>query len=362
MSSRTRKRDVSTHNSPLSSTIPPASKRYAARAGFTLIELLVVIAIIAVLIALLLPAVQQAREAARRSQCKNNLKQIGLAIHNYHDISDRIPMGYIDTATVTNATTQDGGWSWSAQILAQLDQANLFNQFDFRFHPHGKLANEAGNTLAGTTPLSVFSCPSDIKPNTRKSGSSDPNATSTANGVVDAVATTSYVGNSGPFNANFCDQSSPGYQSVRSVGAFRVNLSLRFRDFTDGLSNTLLVGETHWNQTRNNLLYGSVQNGGGADCTDLSEFRTNPYNHLRSTNTFLNATAAQYPVKYFTAFASMHTGGAHFLMGDGSVRFITQSIQNTSTNFNDPGVTANGPYGLYQQLSAIADGQVVGEF
>ncbi|WP_437200712.1 DUF1559 family PulG-like putative transporter [Planctomicrobium sp. SH664] len=332
------------------------------KSGFTLIELLVVIAIIAVLIALLLPAVQQARDAARRSQCKNNLKQIGLAIHNYHDAFDRVPIGYIDTATVTNAATEDGGWSWAAQILPQLDQATVFNQFDFRFHPHGKLTNEEKNTVAGATSLGVFNCPSDLKPPTRKSGSSDPTATSTANGVVEAAATSSYVGNSGPFNAKFCDQANPAYQSPRSVGAFRVNIGLRFRDFTDGLSNCMLVGETHWDQTRNNLLYGSVQNGGGADCTDLSEFRTNPYNHMRSTNTFLNATIEKYPNKYFTAFASMHVGGAHFLMGDGSVRFITQSIENTSTNFDDAGVSADGPYGLYQRLSAIADGQTIGEF
>ena len=332
------------------------------RPAFTLIELLVVIAIIAILIALLLPAVQQAREAARRSQCRNNLKQLGLAIHNYHDLFDRMPIGYIDTATPTNAATQDGGWSWAAQILPQLDQAPLFNQFNFRVHPHGKLANETGNTIAGATPLAVYTCPSDVKPNTRKSGSSDPTATSTANGVVEAAATSSYVGNSGPFNAQFCDQAVPGYQSVRSVGAFRVNLGLRLRDFTDGLSNSMLVGETQWNQTRNNLLYGSVQNAGGADCTDLSEYRTNPYNHLRSTNTFMNATAVVYPNKYFTAFASVHIGGMHVLMGDGSVRFLSEYIDNTSTNFTDPGITANGPYGLYQRLSAIADGQPVGDF
>lgn len=357
MTSSTCRDDVSVHCSSLTTSI-----RRGCRRGFTLIELLVVIAIIAVLISLLLPAVQQAREAARRSQCKNNLKQIGLAMHNYHDNFGRLPMGYTDTATVTNAATEDGGWSWAAQILPQLDQSALFNQLDFRFHPHGNLANEAGNTAAGTTPLQVFSCPSDVKPTTRKSGSSDPAATSTANGVVPAAATSSYVGNSGPFNANFCDQTTPGYQSVRAVGAFRVNMGLGFQSFTDGLSNSLLVGETHWNQTRNNLLYGSVLNGGGADCTDLSEFKTNPYNHLRSAATNMNATAIRYPSKYFTAFASMHVGGSHFLMGDGSVRFISDNIENTGTNFTDPGVTPNGPYGLYQRLAAIADGQTLGEF
>jgi prepilin-type N-terminal cleavage/methylation domain-containing protein len=356
MASTARRDDVSAHRS---SSL--ATKR-RIRLGFTLIELLVVIAIIAVLISLLLPAVQQAREAARRSQCKNNLKQIGLAMHNYHDVFSRLPIGFVDTATATASATEDGGWSWAAQLLPQLDQVPLFSSFDFRFHPHGTLANEAGNTAAGATSLQVFSCPSDVKPSTRKSGTSDPAATSTANGVVPAAATSSYVGNAGPFNANFCDQASPGYQSVRSVGAFRVNMGLGFQSFTDGLSNCMLVGETHWMQTRNNLLYGSVMNAGGADCTDLTEFKTNPYNHLRSTNTNMNATLLRYPSKYFTAFASMHIGGSHFLMGDGSVRFISDNIENTGTNFNDPGVTANGPFGLYQRLSAIADGQPLGEF
>jgi prepilin-type N-terminal cleavage/methylation domain-containing protein/prepilin-type processing-associated H-X9-DG protein len=354
--------DALVRDSFRNSTTRRAAEQRVRRGGFTLIELLVVIAIIAVLVAILLPAVQQAREAARRSQCRNNLKQLGVAIHNYHEIFGLMPIGYVDTATVSNAATQDGGWSWASQILPQLDQASLFDRFDFRFHPHGNLPPEAGNTLAGATHLAVFACPSDVKPMTRKSGSSDPAATSTANGVVPAVATSSYVGNSGPFNAQFCDQAIPGYQSPRSVGAFRVNVGLSFRDFTDGLSNSMLVGETHWSQTRNNLLYGSVQNAGGADCTELTEYRTNPYNHLRSTNTTMNATAAVYPAKYFTAFASTHSGGANFLMGDGSVHFLSENLENTSTNFTDPGVTANGPYGLYQRLSAIADGRPLGEF
>ncbi|SFH59707.1 DUF1559 domain-containing protein [Planctomicrobium piriforme] len=334
------------------------------KTGFTLIELLVVIAIIAILIALLLPAVQQAREAARRSSCKNNLKQMGLALHNYHDIYNRLPMGYIDTSTDSKAKTEDGGWSWQAMVLPQLDQANLYTKFDFNAHPHGKLAPEIGNTAAGANPLDVFSCPSDVKDPTRKSGNSSPTATSTANGIVPAVATSSYVGVLGPFDALLCDQSSPAtnpaFISPRAIGPFRINVCLQFRHFTDGLSNAIVVGETNALLTRNNMLYGSVVNNGGSDCTSIDEFDGGPYNHLRSCNIQLNTKSTL--GKYWTAFSSQHTGGSHFVLGDGSVRFISENIDNTSTNFNDPGVTANGPYGLYQRLSAIADGQTTGEF
>src|SRR5688500_4365529 len=106
------------------------------RRGFTLIELLVVIAIIAVLIALLLPAVQQAREAARRTQCRNNLKQIGLALHNYHDVHNTFPMGYCAGMTyVDGASDTSPGWSWATYILPQLDQGPLYNQFNWSAAP-----------------------------------------------------------------------------------------------------------------------------------------------------------------------------------------------------------------------------------
>src|SRR5437588_8459259 len=105
--------------------------RLILRRGFTLIELLVVIAIIAVLIALLLPAVQQAREAARRSQCRNNLKQLGIALHNYHDTHRVFPIGFLDTIWGTGETNVSAGWSWGAYLLPYLDNAALYNQFNF---------------------------------------------------------------------------------------------------------------------------------------------------------------------------------------------------------------------------------------
>ena len=128
------------------------------RRGFTLIELLVVIAIIAVLIALLLPAVQQAREAARRSQCTNNLKQIGLALHNYHDVYNTFPAGYIDQGVAANR----GHYSWTSAILPYIDQAPLSNLMRVGDVPLS--TNLTNNLTAMQTPLSGFACPSNPAP------------------------------------------------------------------------------------------------------------------------------------------------------------------------------------------------------
>ncbi len=144
------------------------------RCGFTLIELLVVIAIIAILIALLLPAVQQAREAARRTQCKNNLKQLGLALHNYHDVMKQFPPGFVDqlssAATASGAavaaTTQDGNWGWGSYTLPYIDQAPLYNLLNVGNRTLLQAANDTtnGGRRGLQTPLEAFRCPSDTAP------------------------------------------------------------------------------------------------------------------------------------------------------------------------------------------------------
>jgi len=189
--------------------------------GFTLIELLVVIAIIAILVALLLPAVQQAREAARRSQCKNNLKQFGLALHNYHDVHSTFPMG------VTYDTSFAAWWEWSgvgwgARVLPFIDQAPLFNQIRFDVKSP---ANDGVNASVKSAVLPVFRCPSD--PGRAPANSHGP---------------TSYVICSGS-NANSAawGGGSTGANNGRSV--LFGNSKTNFRDITDGTSNTMVISE-----------------------------------------------------------------------------------------------------------------------
>ncbi|HET6425668.1 MAG TPA: DUF1559 domain-containing protein, partial [Planctomycetaceae bacterium] len=179
------------------------SRRGGQPGGFTLIELLVVIAIIAILIALLLPAVQQAREAARRTQCRNNLKQIGLALHNYHDNFNVFPMGYSDT--VAGANERNGaGWSWQTFILPQIDHGTIYNRFNFSTTPYNNTYNGSpiDNQSLVATPLTVFSCPSDTKPATAANNGGAANVA--AGQGTAAAATTSYVGCRGAFNGIQC--------------------------------------------------------------------------------------------------------------------------------------------------------------
>jgi len=342
----------------------PAGYRY--RAGFTLIELLVVIAIIAVLIALLLPAVQQAREAARRSQCKNNLKQIGLALHNYHDTYRLFPPGYIDGHPSITGDPKHGGWSWQAQILPQLEQGPLFEQFDFDFHPHGvpgTASDPAGlNQGLVATPQPVFSCPSDVKPVTRSRHGSG------TDGHVGAIALSSYCGVLGPYDGQGCTTGGDTVTtSVRNTGLLIVNNCRRMGQIVDGTSNTLAVGEVTYLEPQPpsaeastvQVLYGSVQQQGGPNCANRGRYGAGPFNHLRSMRQKLNGAAGLH-----RAFHSQHTGGAHFLVCDGSVRFVSENISHSAQNFMRGGKPhPNGPFkGLYQRLSCMADGQVVTEF
>jgi prepilin-type N-terminal cleavage/methylation domain-containing protein len=329
--------------------------------GFTLIELLVVIAIIAILIALLLPAVQQAREAARRTQCKNNLKQIGLALHNYHDVFGSFPMGYVDSGTPNGPNRYDGGWSWASMILPQIDQGPLFNQFDFRVFPHGSGSSNPAvlnNNRLCATPQSAFSCPTDVKPTTMSLH--NPGTF----GYIEAMATSSYAGVHGPLAGQPCDTGPFNDSPTRAtLGMFKTNTTRTFRDLTDGTSNTIAVGEVcHQLQNQSkpdSMLYGSIIQGGGTNCANDALGTASMYQHLRGCLVKINAPLSVGGI--YKIFNSGHTGGAHFTMGDGSVRFISENIDHTATTFANSN-NGTGPFGTYQRLAAISDGQPVGEF
>ena len=146
-----------------------------SKQAFTLVELLVVIAIIGILVGLLLPAVQAAREAARRMQCSNNLKQHGLALHNYESTYKRFPIGFTDTNTAVTAVL-DGGWSWMSASLPYIEQNSLYSTLDMKRHPYGTVTTPA-NISAVAIPLTTFRCPSDISPLTAANNSGNANGT-----------------------------------------------------------------------------------------------------------------------------------------------------------------------------------------
>ncbi len=343
------------------------------RRGFTLIELLVVIAIIAILIALLLPAVQQAREAARRSQCKNNLKQLGLALHNYHDVYNMMPPGYITVSTGINASNGNPFWSWGASILPQTDGATIFNTLQVGgkrvadWAGTGTTTAEVNARAALTTPVQAFLCPSDTAPglNTNRATTLTFGTTTNAQLATSSYVASHNVGNSGAATAA---TSSPTalvtantYKSTFNattpisgfVGPFGQNSSTGFRDFTDGTSNSILVGERAWKvSTYQNdsalaiaTTNGATGSGTGSDTLGVAVAKIN-----------WNGGTNQ------VGYSSFHTGGAHFLLGDGAVRFISENIA-----FTLPGnvTTAEGQIqssNTFGALIGIRDGQVVGEF
>lgn len=321
------------------------SIRSLRRLGFTLIELLVVIAIIAVLIALLLPAVQQAREAARRTQCKNNLKQLGLALHNYHDIYNRMPIGAQAGVNRSN---------WRVAVFPQMDQAPLFGQLNFSAAADFR-APFSGNTVLSGAVLPGWNCPSSPclvtgTPGTEGGGWSGGNpqqadyigiggATPDPGGRTGVTSTSNYDG--GIYGAN---------------GMLSVALSLNLSATTDGTSNTLLVGEnsdftmigTNKTDIRSNY-YGAwggfsiAQNPwSGAPDTWSAGVTTvrYPINTQGTPAGAIHTWEANLPLR------SAHVGGAHVLLGDGGTRFLSNNLDlNTLL-----------------RLAARDDSQVLGEF
>lgn len=303
-----------------------ALKSVRAKRAFTLIELLVVIAVIAILVALLLPAVQQAREAARRTQCRSNLKQLGIALHNYHEAFQVLPMGYHWPL----------GTGWSYHLLPQLDQGALFNSFTVG------TPTAAAQSIWRTGPpsealavyLSVFRCPSSRSPDAEVNIDSVPRRvpcdyTACASGVRTTDSPTSVNG--------------IGLENLDG-SFFRVS-SVRMRDYLDGTSNTVGLGEVVTEPSVTQVDHWSI----GSD--DLGR---NDIPLSQDSSEFLGSLGVKLNLFYIgrstddieLSFKSRHPGGVHLLLMDGAVRFVSDEI-DTSTR---------------KALGTRAGGEITGEF
>jgi prepilin-type N-terminal cleavage/methylation domain-containing protein/prepilin-type processing-associated H-X9-DG protein len=336
-------------------------KSSSDRDGFTLIELLVVIAIIGVLVSLLLPAVQKVREAANRLQCKNNLKQIGLALHNYHDTFKRFPPGYIDGNKLDSSTpagTPDHdvgpGWGWASLLLPNLEQGNVYNQIDFK-----QGVGIGSNVAISLQPLTIFQCPSDPYQQ------NFPVYDSTFTNPIATLAHGNYVGCNGwvevynnaggNFPGGVGNDGLPGTIGIAGDGLFFRNSRHNIASVTDGLSNTIVVGERSGNHSPSTWT-GAVT---GGRCPAWMAVQPPspytpppgpPYDNADFDEAFIlahgNAThlpSADFPIYDPDVFYSMHPGpGVNFLFGDGSVHFLTSGV--------DPVI--------YQALCTIAGGEV----
>jgi prepilin-type N-terminal cleavage/methylation domain-containing protein len=271
------------------------------RAGFTLIELLVVIAIISVLVALLLPAVQQAREAARRVQCKNNLMQIGLALHNYEMAYERLPPGSVNLTGPIRSEAKGYHMSWLVQILPYMDQLAIYDHFDFEAGAYDERNNEPR-----MAPVASYVCPS-----APRSGPAD-----------------------GAHNYCGCHHDVEAPIDVDNHGVLFLNSGIRYRDIRDGASNTLFVGEIQgdldslgWvSGTRSTLRNAGGRIGGG---------NLRPGSPVPVAGTPVAGTAPPSGDNALNVggFASSHPGGAQFALGDGSVRFVSEAIRLTTLQY-----------------------------
>ncbi|MCA9122998.1 MAG: DUF1559 domain-containing protein [Planctomycetaceae bacterium] len=266
--------------------------------AFTLVELLVVIAIIGILVALLLPAVQAAREAARRMSCNNNMKQVALALHNYHDSFNALPMGWIGLNGGTGRTLLsegDPGWGWAAQVLPFIEQTTVGDIVQDTLP-----ITHAANDVARQTHLPVYRCPSDA--NTRDFFDLD------VAGNPVSIPGANYVGMFGTLELEDCEMLAPGIQ-CRGDGPFFHNSSTRFRDFVDGTSNTLLVAERYSKHGQSTWL-GAIP-GGDESFARILAIADHPPNddggHLDDPGSY-------------------HPAGTNFAFADGSIHIIVETI------------------------------------
>jgi len=328
--------------------------------GFTLIELLVVIAIIAVLISLLLPAVQSAREAARRAQCVNNLKQLGLAMHNYMDANGVMPMGgYFNDKSPTLP------WMHGCLIglTAFMEQGNIYNTFNasLRYYQYPE------NDTVMAHKMATLACPSDIE----VLEGNDAYTKFAAPRMSFKAGLTSYRGIAGPWTnppRGVNPAATANWSTLRAngLGVLYMTSDTSIAGITDGTSNTMMFGESVYgrlSQSDKNCWHWWIA-GNYGDTLQTTTYAPN-INTSVNLSVFPNGAAA-----FIISASSNHPGGANFVFCDGSVRFIKNTIQSwqpdAANNYLPAGLTVtNGvytptkPYGVYQALSTRAGGEVI---
>ncbi|WP_237226405.1 DUF1559 domain-containing protein [Rubinisphaera sp. JC750] len=301
-----------------------------SRSAFTLIELLVVIAIIAILVALLLPAVQQAREAARRSSCKNNLKQLGIAMHNYHDVMSTLPMGAIKAPNIADAGTS--GYLWVRYILPYIEQAAIYDAWDENIPYHN-----GGNLPLIRTVIPGYLCPSDTA---TKTWNNAPNYNYAVNYGNTTLERTS------PHNGvDF--KPSPFHYSTSTTGK-----AYKLRDLTDGTTNTMLMAEIRQgpvNSDLRGLIWYTHHSGFTAHYPPNAtnpDYLSGSFCQAASANMGMPCAASSATNPRSFSARSRHKGGVQILLGDASVRFVSENID----------------LGTWRNLSTMQDGEVIGEF
>jgi prepilin-type N-terminal cleavage/methylation domain-containing protein/prepilin-type processing-associated H-X9-DG protein len=329
---------------------------FRKRPGFTLIELLVVIAIIAVLIGLLLPAVQKVREAAARMSCQNNLKQIALAMHNYHDVYNKFPPGY-----QFNYYHKGEELFWTLLIFPFIEQANILNGFDYTMGIYGSGNNDGQGHLWGQTnsfavinPVKSLMCPSDTPTKT----------TADYYGCIGTMWRSNYVAN---FSADgglyepgipdipwaTCQNAAANNPSVTTGrrGLLNWNTYRGIKDITDGTSNTAFLSEILQGPDNTHDIRGWWSNDWGGAFTAYLAPNSNTGDIIPPYNEYC-VSSVRMPCNYTgvcwsdvkLGVRSNHTGGVNLALGDGSVRFLSQSISMVT----------------WQNVCSIGGGEVIG--
>ena len=312
------------------------------RVGFTLVELLVVIAIIGILVSLLLPAVQAAREAARRMQCSNNLKQIGLALHNYADTYKKLPMGAWQTS--------QGGWgpSWWTSTLPYLEQTALYNQYQYSGYSPGWAHQHLNNCqVTHNVKIQYMLCPSSPLPDLWDSGGQGRQCNQTFPhyaGISGAVSELGFTGDSRVYNCCNCCGGNCANGKASGSGALTANVALKLADLSDGTSNVMVLGEgsswayenpvTKTNRRRVDPSYPHGWTMGAGDSTQLNANSNGaverPFN-LTTIRYAINTLAYNLPGVCDNKgpnnpLMSQHPGGIMGALGDGSVRFFSETM------------------------------------